>query len=172
MRARRKKHVRRDATGKFASTKSGAKADATAEASAEAAQQTDARTAASKGGEVVKVAAIPRTGAKQGQRSIGTGEVPTEAATGVSKPTGEGTGVGHGMLEPKRAGEKTWTASWKPRKKHKIRSRQKNLRRDTRPKDKLPAHLTEETLRGPRVRPVYNVADEASAENVTGKQAE
>lgn len=40
----------------------------------------------------------------------------------------------------------------RPRKKRKIRSRQKNLRRDTRPRDQLPAHLTEETLRGGRVR--------------------
>lgn len=34
-----------------------------------------------------------------------------------------------------------------PRKKKKTRSRQKNLRRDTRPKHALPAHLTEETLK-------------------------
>jgi hypothetical protein len=33
------------------------------------------------------------------------------------------------------------------KKKSKTRSRQKNLRRDTRPRDKLPPHLTAETLR-------------------------
>lgn len=38
------------------------------------------------------------------------------------------------------------------KKKKKVRSRQKNLRKDKRPKDSLPAHLTEETLRAGRVR--------------------
>jgi hypothetical protein len=33
------------------------------------------------------------------------------------------------------------------RKRRKTRSRQKNIRRDTRSKDKLPAHLNEETLK-------------------------
>uniref|UniRef100_A0A7S0BID2 Uncharacterized protein n=1 Tax=Rhodosorus marinus TaxID=101924 RepID=A0A7S0BID2_9RHOD len=37
------------------------------------------------------------------------------------------------------------------KKKKKIRSRQKNLRKDTRHPDKRPAHLTEETLRGRRL---------------------
>lgn len=37
------------------------------------------------------------------------------------------------------------------KKKKKIRSRQKNLRKDTRPPDKRPAHLTEETLQGGRL---------------------
>jgi len=46
---------------------------------------------------------------------------------------------------------------WVPRKRKKIRSRQKNLRRDKRPKDKLPSHLTEETLRGGRVKRVDTV---------------
>lgn len=48
--------------------------------------------------------------------------------------------------------------SWQPglvagvRKRKRIRSRQKNLRRDTRPRDKLPPHLNEETLARGRVR--------------------
>lgn len=40
----------------------------------------------------------------------------------------------------------------KKKKKKKVRSRQKNLRKDKRLKDSLPAHLTEETLRAGRVR--------------------
>lgn len=36
-------------------------------------------------------------------------------------------------------------------KRKKIRSRQKNLKKDNRPKDQLPPHLTEETLGGGRV---------------------
>lgn len=66
---------------------------------------------------------------------------------------GEATGVGadhpRGTFQ---GGPAASGGEWKPRKKKKIRSRQKNLRRDKRPKDKLPAHLTEETLRGGRVR--------------------
>ena len=38
------------------------------------------------------------------------------------------------------------------RKRTKTRSRQKNLRRDKRDKNNLPAHLTEETLRAGRIR--------------------
>lgn len=38
------------------------------------------------------------------------------------------------------------------RKKKKIRSRQKNLRRDRRPRDQLPAHLNDETLARGRVK--------------------
>lgn len=52
-----------------------------------------------------------------------------------------------------RPTQRTWTASWGVKKKRKVRSRQKNLRRDTRPASALPAHLTAETLLGGRVRP-------------------
>lgn len=169
MRVHRKK--RRDAkTGRLASTKPDTKAGAKAKAKvvAEAVESTVDEKAASEGKDVVKAAATPRSGRKQSQRSSATRELePTEKSTGVSKQTVEGTSVGQGVLETQRAGGQTWTASWKPRKKRKIRSRQKNLRRDTRAKDKLPSYLTEETLRGPRVRRPHNVVNEASADNVT-----
>lgn len=64
------------------------------------------------------------------------------------------------------------TSAPRPRKRTKTRSRQKNLRRDKRPKDALPEHLTAETLRkrlapagparGSRDKGASWVADEAS----------
>lgn len=41
----------------------------------------------------------------------------------------------------------------RPRKRTKTRSRQKNLRKDTRSKEQLPAHLTEDTLLAGRMAP-------------------
>lgn len=53
-----------------------------------------------------------------------------------------------------------------PRKKKKIRSRQKNLKKDNRAKDQLPAHLTEETLKGGRV---YKEELQATGERPAGE---
>lgn len=57
-----------------------------------------------------------------------------------------------------------------PRKKKKTRSRQKNLRRDTRPKHTLPAHLTEETLKRRMARPDLETG--GGAKSGAGKSGE
>lgn len=67
----------------------------------------------------------------------------------------------------RRDARRTWTAragkdgvdvrgenGVRKKKRKKVRSRQKNLRKDTRSAEQKPVHLTEETLRGGRVRAV------------------
>ena len=75
-----------------------------------------------------------------------------------SKDVTERTGYAQVTEERKASEDKNGESGqksngWKPRKRRKIRSRQKNLKRDKRAKDKLPSHLTEETLRGGRLQP-------------------
>ncbi|KAJ8905456.1 hypothetical protein NDN08_001963 [Rhodosorus marinus] len=83
-----------------------------------------------------------------------------EVGKGVTQPPAE-EHVSNHHVEQEKEPEKFfgsgngrgWAAPEHPpsKKKKKIRSRQKNLRKDTRPPDKRPAHLTEETLQGGRL---------------------
>lgn len=72
-----------------------------------------------------------------------------DGATGGAGVNGA-RGVGADVAAGKGAGARTWTASWVRRKK--IRSRQKNLKRDKRRQHEKPHYLTEETLRGGRLQ--------------------
>lgn len=78
------------------------------------------------------------------------GESACTDATGVGKvfESMNATELG---VERNASVQKKWMPLRVPRKKHKKRSRQKNLKRDRRAPNEKPSYLTEETLRGGRL---------------------